>query len=46
VDGLNSFSISHSDLYRTVVTAAALVVIDVRRSAAFAADDLMIGAIR
>jgi hypothetical protein len=42
MDGLKSSSISHSDLYRTVVTAAALVVIDVRRSAAFAADNRMI----
>jgi rhodanese-related sulfurtransferase len=47
MDGLKPPSISPQDLYGSIGTTAAPVVIDVRRSAAFAADNRMIvGAIR
>src|SRR3984893_7563698 len=47
MDGSKPTSISAQDLYRSIRTAVAPVVIDVRRSAAFAADNRMIvGAIR
>jgi len=47
MDGSKPPSISPLDLYGAIGTAAASVVIDVRRSAAFAADNRMIvGAIR
>jgi rhodanese-related sulfurtransferase len=47
MDGQKSLSISPQDLYGAIGAAAAPVVIDVRRSAAFAADNRMIaGAIR
>jgi rhodanese-related sulfurtransferase len=47
MDGSKPPSISPQDLYSAIGTAAAPVVIDVRRSAAFAADHRMIvGAIR
>jgi rhodanese-related sulfurtransferase len=47
MDGPKPPSISPQDLYGAIGTAAAPVVIDVRRSAAFAADNRMIvGAIR
>ncbi len=41
MDGLKSFSISHSDVRRAIVTAAMPVIIDVGRNAAFATDDLI-----
>ena len=47
MDGSKPTAISAQDLYRSIGTAVAPVVIDVRRSAAFAADNRMIvGAIR
>ena len=47
MDGSKPGSISHQELYGAVGTAAAPIVIDVRRSEAFAADNRMIvGAIR
>ena len=47
MDGSNPTSISAQDLYSSIGTAVAPVVIDVRRAAAFAADNRMIvGAIR
>jgi len=47
MDGSQSIPISAEDLYSSIGTAVAPVVIDVRRSAAFAADNRMIvGAIR
>src|SRR6267143_3476084 len=47
MDGSQSIPISAPDLYSSIGTAVAPVVIDVRRSAAFAADNRMIvGAIR
>jgi rhodanese-related sulfurtransferase len=42
MDGSKPTSISAQDLYRSIGTAVAPVVIDVRRSAAFAADNRMI----
>jgi rhodanese-related sulfurtransferase len=47
MDGPKPIPISAQELYRSLGTAVAPVVIDVRRSAAFAADDRMIvGAVR
>src|SRR5207249_1276687 len=47
MDGLKPTSIVAQDLYSSIGTAVTPVVIDVRRSAAFAADNRMIaGAIR
>jgi rhodanese-related sulfurtransferase len=47
MDGSQPTSISAQDLYRSIGTAVAPIVIDVRRSAAFAADNRMIvGAVR
>ena len=47
MDGPHPTSIPAQDLYRSIGTAVAPVVVDVRRSLAFAADDRMIvGAIR
>src|SRR5260370_39499904 len=47
MDGSSPSSISPQDLYGAIGTAAAPIIIDVRRSAAFAADNRMIvGAIR
>src|SRR5436190_16464258 len=47
MDGRKTPSISSEDLYAAIGTAAAPVVIDVRRNASFAADNRMIiGAIR
>ena len=47
MDGSKPTPISAQDLYRSMGTAVAPVVIDVRRSAAFAADNRMIvGAVR
>src|SRR5436189_2899258 len=47
MDGSQSTSISAQDLYMSIGTAVAPVVIDARRGAAFTADDRMIvGAVR
>jgi rhodanese-related sulfurtransferase len=47
MDGQECTSISSLDLYGAVGTAAAPILIDVRRNAAFAADDrLIVGAVR
>lgn len=47
MDGSQPTSISAQDLYRSIGTAVAPILIDVRRSAAFAADHRMIvGAVR
>ena len=47
MDGPKPPSVSSLDLYGTIGTAAAPIVIDVRRSASFTADNRMIaGAVR
>jgi len=43
MDGPNPPSISPQDLYRAIGVAAAPVVLDVRATAAFEADDTMLG---